>query len=183
MPIGGKGAEGKDAVKPASTTHGDDLPVPAFPAIPPPNASVGDAKAVNPPTVSSDPPGAVDAPANPGRIVPAAAPSEDAPTDTNPNRQEPAVRLEWAGPAIAKLGVPAGYVLAVHNICSIPVQQVLVRFKVQVTSTSLTEPVIKMEATHIYSDTPNSRAGNEPAPQRLAAGGGWAAGPWPAMSG
>jgi hypothetical protein len=34
-----------------------------------------------------------------------------------------------------------------------------VRFKIQVTSTNLVEPVIKMEATRIYSDAPETRPG------------------------
>jgi uncharacterized repeat protein (TIGR01451 family) len=34
----------------------------------------------------------------------------------------------------------------------------IVRFKVQMTSTSLTEPVIKMEATRIYSDAPEAKS-------------------------
>jgi uncharacterized repeat protein (TIGR01451 family) len=33
-----------------------------------------------------------------------------------------------------------------------------VRFKIQLTSTSLVEPVIKMEATRIYADTPDARS-------------------------
>jgi hypothetical protein len=32
-----------------------------------------------------------------------------------------------------------------------------VRFKIQMTSTNLTEPVIKMEATRIYSDAPETK--------------------------
>jgi uncharacterized repeat protein (TIGR01451 family) len=35
-----------------------------------------------------------------------------------------------------------------------------VRFKIQMTSTNLVEPVIKMEATRIYSDAPETRTGN-----------------------
>jgi uncharacterized repeat protein (TIGR01451 family) len=39
-----------------------------------------------------------------------------------------------------------------------------VRFKIQVTSTNLTEPVIKMEPTRIYSDAPESEGSNSATP-------------------
>lgn len=39
----------------------------------------------------------------------------------------------------------------------------IVRFKIQMTSTNLTEPVIKMEATRIYSDAPDTTAVTKPA--------------------
>jgi uncharacterized repeat protein (TIGR01451 family) len=44
-------------------------------------------------------------------------------------RQEPAVSLEWVGPLTAKLNQPAEYSLVVRNICTIPVQQVMVRVR------------------------------------------------------
>jgi uncharacterized repeat protein (TIGR01451 family) len=46
------------------------------------------------------------------------------------NRQEPAVSLEWVGPATAKVSQPNSYNLVVRNVCSIPVQQVLVRVRI-----------------------------------------------------
>jgi uncharacterized repeat protein (TIGR01451 family) len=46
------------------------------------------------------------------------------------NRQEPAVSLEWVGPATAKVSQPNSYHLVVRNICNIPVQQVLVRVRI-----------------------------------------------------
>lgn len=46
------------------------------------------------------------------------------------SRQEPAVRMEWIGPAAAKVGQPNNYGLVVRNICNIPVQQVLVRVRI-----------------------------------------------------
>ena len=46
------------------------------------------------------------------------------------NRQEPAVSLEWVGPATAKVSQPNNYTLVVRNICNIPVQQVLVRVRI-----------------------------------------------------
>jgi uncharacterized repeat protein (TIGR01451 family) len=47
-----------------------------------------------------------------------------------------------------------------------------VRFKIQMTSTNLQEPVIKMEATRIYSDAPEGHSSSSPAePQPLQPGG------------
>jgi uncharacterized repeat protein (TIGR01451 family) len=40
-------------------------------------------------------------------------------------------------------------------------EQGTVRFKINVTSTNITEPVIKMEATRIYSDAPEVKSGTE----------------------
>ncbi len=45
------------------------------------------------------------------------------------SRQEPAVSLEWVGPAVAKVSQPNSYALVVRNTCNIPVQQVLVRVR------------------------------------------------------
>jgi uncharacterized repeat protein (TIGR01451 family) len=60
---------------------------------------------------------------NEDRRAPAALP------ESVTGKQEPAVSLEWQGPATAKLGVPADWTLAVRNTCPIPVQQVLVRVR------------------------------------------------------
>jgi uncharacterized repeat protein (TIGR01451 family) len=63
-------------------------------------------------------------------------PDEEHPADlsmtfeSSSNRQEPAVSLEWVGPATAKVGQPNNYTLVVRNICNIPVQQVLVRVRI-----------------------------------------------------
>ncbi|MHB1425126.1 MAG: hypothetical protein ACYC3I_18295 [Gemmataceae bacterium] len=46
------------------------------------------------------------------------------------NRQEPAVSLEWVGPAAVKVSQPNGYSLVVRNTCNIPVQNVLVRARI-----------------------------------------------------
>lgn len=46
------------------------------------------------------------------------------------NRQEPAISLQWVGPTAAKVNQPNGYSLVVRNICTIPVQQVLVRVRI-----------------------------------------------------
>jgi uncharacterized repeat protein (TIGR01451 family) len=68
------------------------------------------------------------------RVVPATAEertSEASSATENPiGRQEPTVSLEWLGPTMARVGVPADYTVAVRNICNIPVQQVMVRVRV-----------------------------------------------------
>jgi uncharacterized repeat protein (TIGR01451 family) len=46
------------------------------------------------------------------------------------NRQEPAVSLQWVGPTAGKVNQQSGYSLVVRNICTIPIQQVLVRVRV-----------------------------------------------------
>jgi uncharacterized repeat protein (TIGR01451 family) len=46
-------------------------------------------------------------------------------------REEPAVSLEWIGPPAAKLGHGTEYTIAVRNVCNIPVQQVMVRVRLQ----------------------------------------------------
>jgi uncharacterized repeat protein (TIGR01451 family) len=47
---------------------------------------------------------------------------------------------------------------AVFRIIVKALDQGTVRFKIQMTSTNLTEPVIKMEATRIYSDAPDTKS-------------------------
>ena len=59
--------------------------------------------------------------------TPAAEGSTDAIGPTG--RQEPAVSVEWTGPAAAKVGQPNDYAVVVRNACNIPVQQVLVRVR------------------------------------------------------
>ena len=46
---------------------------------------------------------------------------------------------------------------AIFRINVRAIDQGIVRFKIQMTSTNLTEPVIKMEATRIYSDPPETK--------------------------
>jgi uncharacterized repeat protein (TIGR01451 family) len=60
---------------------------------------------------------------------PAAGGNEESADQTG--RQEPAVSLEWIGPAAAKVGQPTDYTIAVRNVCNIAVQQVLVRVRLQ----------------------------------------------------
>jgi uncharacterized repeat protein (TIGR01451 family) len=63
-------------------------------------------------------------------------------SETNPTgRQEPAVSIEWLGPAVAKLGQATDYTIAVRNVCNIPVQQVMVRVRIAAGVTvAATEP-------------------------------------------
>jgi uncharacterized repeat protein (TIGR01451 family) len=53
---------------------------------------------------------------------------------------------------------------AIFRINVKAMEQGTVRFKIQVTSTNLTDPVVKMEATRIYSDAPEPATGTTPAP-------------------
>ncbi|MCI0465235.1 MAG: DUF11 domain-containing protein [Gemmataceae bacterium] len=69
------------------------------------------------------------------RVTPVAR--EERPAEPNLNlpenpigRQEPAVSLEWLGPTLARVGQPMDYTVAVRNICTLPVQQVMVRVRV-----------------------------------------------------
>jgi Domain of unknown function DUF11 len=56
-------------------------------------------------------------------------------------RQEPAVSIEWLGPAAAKVGQACDYSIVVRNACNIPVQQVLVRVRLAgAASVIATEP-------------------------------------------
>jgi uncharacterized repeat protein (TIGR01451 family) len=69
------------------------------------------------------------------RVVPATAEERaselSSPLLDNPiGRQEPAVSLEWIGPSLARVGQQTDYTLAVRNLCTIPVQQVMVRARV-----------------------------------------------------
>ncbi len=69
------------------------------------------------------------------RVVPATTEERNADatgvlTDSLVGRQEPAVSLEWTGPTMGRVGVPTDYTVTVRNICTIPVQQVMVRVRV-----------------------------------------------------
>jgi uncharacterized repeat protein (TIGR01451 family) len=67
---------------------------------------------------------------------------EGMPNNNNPTgKQTPQVSLEWNGPTTAKVGIVTDYSVIVHNICDIPVQQVLVRVRLPIGMTvSGTEP-------------------------------------------
>jgi uncharacterized repeat protein (TIGR01451 family) len=78
----------------------------------------------------------------PVATAPAAMDDAAGATDGNPSgRQEPSVSLEWIGPAAAKVGQACDYSIIVRNICSIPVQQVMVRVRLpQGVTVAGTEP-------------------------------------------
>jgi Domain of unknown function DUF11 len=63
-------------------------------------------------------------PDGPPKPQPAAQPTGPA------ARQEPAVSLEWAGPTVLKVGVPAEYTLTARNTSPIPLHKVIVQVKV-----------------------------------------------------
>ncbi len=61
-------------------------------------------------------------------------------------RQEPAVSMEWVGPLTAKVGQPGDYTLVLRNVCTMPVQNVLVRVRVPRGMTVVaTEPPAKAD--------------------------------------
>jgi uncharacterized repeat protein (TIGR01451 family) len=71
----------------------------------------------------------------PMEVVPAkgeAAPEgETTQNNDNPTgRQEPAVSLQWIGPPTAKLGQTVTYQIMAKNVCSSPVEHVVVRYRV-----------------------------------------------------
>jgi uncharacterized repeat protein (TIGR01451 family) len=68
-------------------------------------------------------------------------------------RQEPAVSLEWVGPATAKVGQPVSYQLVVKNISVSPVTQVVVKAVIpDGASVSATEPKAATENNHLVWD-------------------------------
>jgi len=75
--------------------------------------------------------------------------SNDNPT----GRQEPAVSLEWIGPATAKLGQPVTYQILIKNIATIPVHQVTVRNQLPagVTVTATDPPALSRENALVWN--------------------------------
>ena len=125
----------------APTPGGTTLPVPVSPSKPADVIPIPGGAQVTPVK-----PGAVLPDVKPGAItIPGAAtpndaqptPAQPAVADDNPGvsepnptgRQEPAVSLEWIGPAAAKVGQAADYTIVIRNVCNIAVQQVLVRVR------------------------------------------------------
>src|SRR5205823_3001916 len=73
--------------------------------------------------------------------------------DNPTGRQDPAVSLEWIGPATVKLGQPATYQVFVKNISSTPVSQVIVRVRIPTGVTvQATEPKALQEANALIWD-------------------------------
>ena len=76
-------------------------------------------------------PAAREAPKPAIKPVPAPGPESDDPKVAGPAaRQEPAVSLEWFGPAALKVGAPAEYTVVARNMCAIPLHKVIVQVKV-----------------------------------------------------
>jgi uncharacterized repeat protein (TIGR01451 family) len=110
-------------------------PAPAAPASP-------DASDASPVIITgSDPSAAMPAPGTPGAVTAGGFPAptvtadgQDVPRDPgadNPTgRQEPAVSIEWVGPATVKIGQPAAFQIVVKNVSQSPVQQTVVRQRV-----------------------------------------------------
>jgi uncharacterized repeat protein (TIGR01451 family) len=83
--------------------------------------------------------------------VPKAAPPKALEAFTG--RQESAISLEWHGSPQARAGRPAEYVLAVRNVCALPVQQVLVRVQLPAGARATeTEPKANTEGDVLWWD-------------------------------
>jgi uncharacterized repeat protein (TIGR01451 family) len=82
---------------------------------------------VQPPPAFPTPPPTAPPTAAPQPVAPLEA---DGTADAGVSRQEPAVRLEWNGSPVAKVGQAGDYSLMVRNTGNTPVQQVVVRVHV-----------------------------------------------------
>jgi uncharacterized repeat protein (TIGR01451 family) len=83
--------------------------------------------------------------------APAKATQGTAPLDLPLSHQEPAVCLEWTGPAGAMVGRPTDYTLTVRNTSPIPVQQVLVRVQLPAGARATeTEPKANIEGDVLW---------------------------------
>jgi len=79
----------------------------------------------------------------------AGEPAADNPT----GRTEPAVSIEWIGPATAKVGQAISYQVIVKNISASPVQQVSIKVNVhQGATVNATEPKAKTEGDNLLWD-------------------------------
>jgi uncharacterized repeat protein (TIGR01451 family) len=125
--------EGPSIVSPSSTSQAPNS-VPSGTVLPPLGGSV-------------EPNGLPAGPAGASAANEDHSPDSSLTPENTGNRQEPAVSLEWVGPATAKVGQPNGYSLVVRNTCNIPVQQVLVRVRIPSgLSCAETEPKAVAEA-------------------------------------
>ena len=144
---------------PVPTGPAPVMPTPVMPATP---GTVPTPIAPTTPTPApANPAPATPAPTTP---APASAPTTPTPTVTPAlitgtpavegtadaigptGRQEPAVSVEWTGPAAAKVGQANDYAVVVRNTCNIPVQQVLVRVRLAGTASVLSaEPKAAVE--------------------------------------
>lgn len=105
----------------APATEFSHQPLPASPAQPGLQTPAGMPPTQQMPLASQ--PTAPHMPEAIGGVVPGV--TRDNPT----GRQEPAVSIEWIGPAAAKLGQPADYTVVVRSACNVPLQQVSVRVR------------------------------------------------------
>src|SRR5438876_1063801 len=115
-------------VMPAAAGTDQPAPIPTQPGLNP--APVGPITPAAPESVSpqTQPPIVQSSPTI--HTQPAGTDNTSIPDPGNPTgRQEPAVSIEWLGPAAAKVGQAGDYTILVRNACNIPVQQVLVRVR------------------------------------------------------
>jgi uncharacterized repeat protein (TIGR01451 family) len=117
----------------------------------------------NEPSLTAPTPGAIrvqEAPvAPPAGAVITPTPAEDGELgpgqqpDNPTGRQEPAISLEWIGPPQAKVGRAADFSIAVRNVCSIAVQQVMVRVRIPPgMAVTATEPKANAEGNVLQWD-------------------------------
>jgi uncharacterized repeat protein (TIGR01451 family) len=101
------------------------------------SAALGLAKPSNPPAVIPPaviPPAEVEPAQLPVRVPPKVAELPNAASAVVPvqaievaPRTDPAVSLEWSGPAVVKVNKPTEYTLTVRNVCGQPLQKVVVQ--------------------------------------------------------
>lgn len=100
------------------------IPLATRPLTPDPAPALATPTIVTPaPTPAPTPTPAVSPPARAAAESPTAAPA------SLTGRQEPAVSLEWAGPAAVRVGQPVDYTIVARNTCASAVQQVMVRVR------------------------------------------------------
>jgi uncharacterized repeat protein (TIGR01451 family) len=110
------GSETKPSPAADSATPSQLPPIPGLPLVP---------DAVKPTTPAAQ---------SVTQLKPVQATEEAKPAELNPElpagRQDSAISMEWVAPAVAKIGVAQGYVLALRNAGTTPVQEVLVRVSI-----------------------------------------------------
>jgi hypothetical protein len=125
LPVIQTGATGPAPMPPAPVmpaTPGS-IPTPAPAPVSPTPAPATPASAPTPSPTAVEPASAT------GPALITGQPTADVDNVGPTGRQEPAVSVEWVGPAAGKVGQANDYAVVVRNACNIPVQQVLVRVR------------------------------------------------------
>ncbi len=124
----------------------DQPKLPAPPPVPSSTPTVEGPASVPPPVTPAQP-GAPTTALKPVQMTEDSKPPELPLTPDGPmGRQEPAVSMEWVGPAVARVGVPQDFTLALRNTANMPIQEVLVRVSLPAgMKMSSTEPKAEVE--------------------------------------